>query len=92
MPERGTLSLPDAAWAEAQRRAVVIGPLAAQDAVSAATARDAGQALGLVELGITRQTLYRHVDLKGRLRLDGEKLLGRKGKSTQHTVPSLLLA
>ena len=30
------------------------------------------------ELGITRQTLYRHVDPKGRLRPDGEKLLGRK--------------
>lgn len=27
------------------------------------------------ELGITRQTLYRHVDPKGRLRPDGEKLL-----------------
>ena len=31
------------------------------------------------ELGITRQTLYRHVDAEGRLRPDGEKLLaGRK--------------
>jgi len=47
--ERGTLSLPAAAWAEAQRRAAVIGPLAAQGAVSAAAARDAGQALGLSE-------------------------------------------
>jgi hypothetical protein len=28
-----------------------------------------------VELGITRQTLYRHVDPKGNLRPDGEKLL-----------------
>ena len=33
------------------------------------------------ELGITRQTLYRHVDPAGRLRADGEKLLGR-GAST----------
>ena len=49
VPERGTLSVPDAAWTEAQRRAAVIGPLAARDAVSAATARDAGQALGLSE-------------------------------------------
>ena len=31
------------------------------------------------ELGISRQTLYRHVDPKGALRPDGEKLLGRKG-------------
>ena len=28
------------------------------------------------ELGITRQTLYRHVDPNGLLRPDGEKLLG----------------
>ena len=31
-----------------------------------------------VELGITRQTLYRHVDPTGALRPDGEKLLGRQ--------------
>lgn len=30
------------------------------------------------ELGITRQTLYRHVDPNGQLRPDGEKLLGRR--------------
>ena len=30
------------------------------------------------ELGITRQTLYRHVDPKGALRTDGEKLLARR--------------
>jgi hypothetical protein len=29
------------------------------------------------ELGITRQTLYRHVDPNGLLRPFGEKLLGR---------------
>ncbi len=29
------------------------------------------------ELGITRQTLYRHVDPKGKLRPDGKKLLNR---------------
>lgn len=29
------------------------------------------------ELGITRQTLYRHVSPNGELRPDGEKLLGR---------------
>jgi hypothetical protein len=29
------------------------------------------------ELGITRQTLYRHVDPNGQLRPDGEKLLRR---------------
>lgn len=30
-----------------------------------------------LELGITRQTLYRHVSPKGELRPDGEKLLAR---------------
>jgi DNA invertase Pin-like site-specific DNA recombinase len=30
------------------------------------------------ELGVTRQTLYRHVDPKGNLRPDGEKLLQRR--------------
>ncbi len=33
------------------------------------------------ELGITRQTLYRHVDPAGRLRPDGEKLLGSRGRA-----------
>lgn len=33
------------------------------------------------ELGVTRQTLYRHVAPTGDLRPDGEKLLGRKPKS-----------
>ena len=33
------------------------------------------------ELGITRQTLYRHVDPKGVLRPDGQKLLDRRGGS-----------
>ena len=33
------------------------------------------------ELGVTRQTLYRHVPPTGDLRPDGEKLLGRKPKS-----------
>ena len=32
------------------------------------------------ELGVTRQTLYRHVAPTGNLRPDGEKLLGRKPK------------
>jgi DNA invertase Pin-like site-specific DNA recombinase len=33
------------------------------------------------ELGITRQTLYRHVTPTGEIRPDGEKLIGRKIKS-----------
>ena len=35
------------------------------------------------ELGVTRQTLYRHVTPKGELRGDGLKLLGRKGNGTR---------
>ena len=33
------------------------------------------------ELGVTRQTLYRHVGPKGELRPDGQKLLSRNGKA-----------
>ena len=33
------------------------------------------------KLGVTRQTFYRHVDPKGRLRPDGEKLLGNRRRS-----------
>jgi len=33
-----------------------------------------------IELGVSRQTLYRHMNPKGELRPDGEKLLGRKKK------------
>jgi hypothetical protein len=34
------------------------------------------------ELGVTRQTLYRHVTPTGELRLDGLNLLGRRRKPT----------
>jgi hypothetical protein len=33
------------------------------------------------ELGVTRQTLYRHVAPTGELRPDGEKLLDRRSKA-----------
>ena len=39
------------------------------------------------ELGITRQTLYWHVDPSGLLQPDGEKLLGRM-RTRSATVPS----
>ena len=38
------------------------------------------------ELGVSRQTLYRHVDPKGALRPDGEKLLGGKIRASATTV------
>ena len=41
------------------------------------------------EPGVTRQTLHRHAAPKGTLRPDGEKLLGRKGKSAQPTAGSI---
>jgi putative transposase len=43
------LGISDARWAEAQRRAAVISPLAALESVSASVARDAGRILGLSE-------------------------------------------
>ena len=33
-----------------------------------------------VELGVTRQTLYRDVTPKGEIRPDGEKLLAQRGR------------
>jgi DNA invertase Pin-like site-specific DNA recombinase len=39
------------------------------------------------ELGITRQTLYRHVDPNGMLRSDGKKLLGRR-RTRSRAVPA----
>jgi hypothetical protein len=39
------------------------------------------------ELGISRQTLYRHVDPKGKLREDGNKLLGRGTKPGAEVTP-----
>ena len=44
-------------------------------ALPVACSRRAGSSGLCAELGITRQTLYRHVDPNGRLRPDGEKLL-----------------
>lgn len=49
VPERGTLGLSDAVWAQAQRRPAVIAPLAGRDAIPASMAREAGRALGLSE-------------------------------------------
>ena len=49
-------------------------------AQAAMAARDTEVAALCKELGITRQTLYRHVGPKGELRPDGQKLLDRKGR------------
>ena len=37
------------------------------------------------ELGITRQTLYRHVSPQGALRPDGDKLLAQSRRPAQQT-------
>lgn len=50
-------------------------------AIAAMTNRDTKVGELCTELGITRQTLYRHVGPKGELRPDGRKLLERKGKA-----------
>jgi hypothetical protein len=34
-----------------------------------------------IDLGVSRQTLYRHMNPTGQLRPDGEKLLGRKRRA-----------
>ena len=49
-------------------------------AMAAMATRDTEVAELCKELGITRQTLYRHVGPKGELRPDGQKLLDRKGR------------
>lgn len=49
-------------------------------AMAAMASRDTEVAELCKELGITRQTLYRHVGPKGELRPDGQKLLDRKGR------------
>ena len=49
-------------------------------AMAAMATRDTEVAALCKELGITRQTLYRHVGPKGELRPDGQKLLDRKGR------------
>jgi putative transposase len=57
LADRGPLTLNDAQWREARRRAEVIGPLADSPAVSQQAAEDAGRALGLT--GRTVYTLVR---------------------------------
>jgi hypothetical protein len=44
-------------------------------AMASMASRDTKVAVLCAELGITRQTLYRHVDPKGNLRPDGQRLL-----------------
>jgi hypothetical protein len=43
-----------------------------------------------IELGVSRQTLYRHMNPTGQLRPDGERLLGRKrgsgGNGTKSSI------
>ena len=50
-------------------------------AQAAMARRETGEGALCSELGITRQTLYRHVDPEGRLRPDGERLLLRRQRA-----------
>jgi len=52
-------------------------------AMAAMASRDTKVAVLCAELGITRQTLYRHVDPKGNLRPDGQKLLDGQKSATK---------
>jgi DNA-binding phage protein len=50
--------------------------------------RETGVGELCAELGITRQTLYRHVDPEGRLRPDGEKLLSHLHAGREQGPPA----
>jgi DNA invertase Pin-like site-specific DNA recombinase len=50
--------------------------------------RETGVGELCVELGVTRQTLYRHVDPQGQLRPDGEKLLRSGHPGRQQRSPA----
>jgi putative transposase len=56
IPENGAIHLPDAAWAEARRRAAVVGPLADKDVVTVDLAREAAR-----ELGVSERSVYKLV-------------------------------
>jgi DNA invertase Pin-like site-specific DNA recombinase len=49
--------------------------------------RETGVGELCAELGITRQTLYRHVDPQGQLRPDGEKLLRHRQTGREQELP-----
>src|SRR5512135_3750254 len=53
IPEHGVLTLSEQAWAEAQRRARLIAPLAARPAVDRHTADEAA-----AQLGLSRRQIY----------------------------------
>jgi len=53
IPESGALTLSDAAWEEARRRAKIIGPLSACDTVPSTIATAAGD-----QLGLSSRTVY----------------------------------
>lgn len=88
IPEHGVLTLSEQAWAEAQRRARVIAPLAARPAVDRQTADEAA-----AQLGLSRRQIYTLVqrfrrgdglvtDLAPR-RSPGGKGLGRLGPAVE---------
>ena len=49
--------------------------------------RETGVGELCAELGVSRQTLYRHVDPEGRLRPDGERLLRRRRAERERERP-----
>ena len=57
-------------------------------AQAAMARRETGVGALCSELGITRQTLYRHVDPEGRLRPDGERLLLRRQRAERERPAS----
>ncbi|WP_342248725.1 Mu transposase C-terminal domain-containing protein [Sphingomonas sp. OTU376] len=93
--ERGLATLTDEEWARCRQRAEIIGPLAAQAAVSREAADTAGQALGL-----SRRQIYilvrRAREGEGlltdvaRRQSDGGKGKSRLSESVEHIIRELL--
>ncbi len=95
IPESGALTLSDAAWEEARRRARVIGPLSEFDTVPSAVAAEAGD-----QLGLSARTVY---SLIRRFRQSGGSVIslaprrsdgGRGGRrlpvNTEHLISSVI--
>ena len=77
--ESGVVSLPDAAWSEARRRAVIIAPLAKMGVVTSRAAKKAA-----VELGVSDRTIYALVN---KWRQSGGSLLQLVANPTNRKKP-----
>ncbi|WP_456318802.1 hypothetical protein [Belnapia arida] len=89
--ERTKAGLASARARPSRGRPYKMTPAKLRLAQAAMSQQDTGVGDLCAELGITRQTLYRHVDLQGRLRPDGEKLLRhRRGAEPEQRSPTAM--